>query len=111
MDASAMYPASFHPVEMDRRREWKGKARHYTRTRRPPTYYLIDFGLSQRFDLRDGPALELPIKGGDKTAPEHQGDNYDIPCDPFATDIYYLGSLICEKFLQVRFGCCLQLID
>lgn len=102
MDASAMYPNSFHPVDMKRNRNWKGNAKHYTRTRRPPRYYFIDYGLSHRYNPEDGPALELPMRGGDKSAPEHADSNYNTPCDPFATDIYYLGNLIRERFIKVR---------
>ena len=97
-----MYPNSFHPVDMKRNRNWKGNAKHYTRTRRPPRYYFIDYGLSHRYNPEDGPALELPMRGGDKSAPEHADSNYNTPCDPFATDIYYLGNLIRERFIKVR---------
>ncbi|KAI0065667.1 hypothetical protein BV25DRAFT_1868496 [Artomyces pyxidatus] len=102
-DPSSMYPDSYHPVRIDRRRDWKGKAKHYTRTQRPPKYYLIDFGLSRFYDPADGPPLEMVLRGGDKSAPEHQG-RAPSPCDPFPTDIYYLGSLIRENFIQKCFG-------
>lgn len=97
-----MFPKPFHPVEPSRRRDWKGRVSHYTRTECPPRYLFIDFGLSIRYDSGDAPHLEMPIRGGDKTAPEHTGANYRIPCDPFATDVYYLGNLIREQFIQVR---------
>lgn len=102
MDATGMYPDSFHPVKIKRSRDWKGKAKYHSRTLRPPKYYFIDFGLSQVYDPANGPALELPARGGDKTAPEHQAEHYDTPCDPFPTDIYYLGNLLREVFIQVR---------
>ncbi|KAI0311861.1 hypothetical protein OF83DRAFT_717094 [Amylostereum chailletii] len=102
MDASPMYPQSFHPVKINRSCDWKGKAKHYTRTRRPPKYYFIDFGLSQRYDPANGPPRELPMRGGDKSAPEHE--NYDTPCDPFPTDIYYLGNMIREVFIRKYLG-------
>jgi hypothetical protein len=57
---------------------------------------LIDFGLSQRYSSRD--ELDEPLRGGDKTAPEHQLGRL---CNPFHTDIYYLGNLIRERFLNV----------
>lgn len=99
-----MFPKPYHPIEIERRRDWKGRAAYYTRTECPPRYLFIDFGLSIRYpDSDDGPHLELPIRGGDKTAPEHTGHNYLVPCDPFATDIYYLGNLIRETFILVCF--------
>ncbi|KAI0065668.1 hypothetical protein BV25DRAFT_1913128 [Artomyces pyxidatus] len=103
MDGS-MYPDSFHPIVVDRRRDWKGKAKHYTRTQRPLRYYFIDFGLSDIFKPEDGPPLVQPVRGGDKSAPEHSGDNYYVLHDPFPTDVYYLGNLIRENFVQKYYG-------
>ncbi|TFY60132.1 hypothetical protein EVG20_g7534 [Dentipellis fragilis] len=106
MDASPMYPHPWHPIKRNKRRDWKGKAKHYTRTERLVKYYYIDFGLSQRYrdTTHPWPPLELPVHGGDKTAPESQEDKYNIPCNPFATDIYYLGNLIRESFMQKYYG-------
>ncbi|TFY71471.1 hypothetical protein EVG20_g1546 [Dentipellis fragilis] len=106
MDATPMYPEPWHPIKLDMRRDWKGKARHYTRTERPVKYYYIDFGLAQHYKpehIQPWPPFTLPVHGGDKTAPENQEDKYDKPCNPFATDIYYLGNLIRESFMQVCF--------
>ncbi|KAI0315151.1 hypothetical protein OF83DRAFT_1133260 [Amylostereum chailletii] len=103
-DPHAIYPNGFHPTNINRKMNWKGRAKHYTRTQRPPKYYLIDFGSSRKYDPAAGPPRELPLRGGDKTAPEHQSEAYDVPCDPFPTDIYYLGNLIRTRFLQKRFG-------
>lgn len=99
MDASPMYTKPFHPVEQHMRRDWKGRAHHYSRTKRPPKYYWIDFGFSLRFDQL--PALHLPQGTGDQSVPEHQPNKFHIPCDPFATDIYFLGNLIRLWFIQV----------
>ncbi|KAH9913053.1 uncharacterized protein B0H18DRAFT_217325 [Fomitopsis serialis] len=46
-----------------------------------------DFGLSRRYDSEAGPRLELPILGGDRSAPEHQGTSGYVPCDPMPTDV------------------------
>jgi hypothetical protein len=87
MDASCLYTKPFHPIERGRLRDlsdriWlPGGLKHYTRTERPVKYYFIDFGLSRRYNPNDGPPLELPIFGGDKTAPEFQ---------TFPTGVYYL---------------------
>jgi hypothetical protein len=95
-DPSEMYPQGFHPTQMDRSRDFKGRAKRYTRTQRPPRYYLIDFGLSRRYSSRQ--AFDAPLRGGDKSAPEHQNR---APCNPFYTDIYYLGNLVRREFIQV----------
>jgi hypothetical protein len=42
--------------------------------------------------------------GGDKTAPEHQ--NGDTPCNPFPTDVYYLGNLVRGYYMKVRVCVC-----
>jgi hypothetical protein len=99
LDPSGMYPESFHPVAIDRSRDFLKKAKAYPRTQRPPRYLLIDFGLSRRYDPANGPPLEKPLRGGDKSAPEHQ--DLDTPCNPFPTDIYYMGNLVRERFVKV----------
>jgi hypothetical protein len=96
-DPSKMYPQGYHPTQMNRNRDFKGRAKRYTRTQRPPRYYLIDFGLSRQYLTRK--ALDVPLRGGDKTAPEHQNPTR---CNPFYTDIYYLGNLVRQEFIQVR---------
>ncbi|KAF9814675.1 hypothetical protein IEO21_04970 [Rhodonia placenta] len=89
-----------HVAHRTERRDYKGTAKFYSRTERPTKYYYVDFGLSRKYDPADGPPLELPILGGDKTVPEFQGEGYNIAVDPFPTDIYYLGNLIRMAFLQ-----------
>jgi hypothetical protein len=98
-DPSEMYPQGFHPAQMDRSRDFTGRAKRYTRTQRPPRYYLIDFGLSRQYRSRK--ALDVPLRGGDKSAPEHQ---IAARCNPFHTDIYYLGNLVRQEFIQVRWA-------
>ncbi|KAI0299137.1 kinase-like domain-containing protein [Multifurca ochricompacta] len=100
LDPSNMFPESFHPADIERSRDYRGKAKWYSRTRRPTRYILIDFGLTRRYDPADGQPLDNPLRGGDKTAPEHQDGK--TPCNPFPTDVYYLGNLIREDYIQVR---------
>ncbi|EIM87890.1 uncharacterized protein STEHIDRAFT_76526 [Stereum hirsutum FP-91666 SS1] len=104
MDPTAMYPESFHPIANNRSRDYKRHAKHYTRTQRPPRYVWIDYGHARRYNPEDGPPLELPQLAGDKSPPEHNGPNQDIPCDPFATDIYFLGNFIRLHIYQNYFG-------
>ena len=58
---------------------------------------MIDFGLSRRYSSRN--VLDEPLRGGDKSAPER---GHGELCNPFHTDIYYLGNLVREFFLKVR---------
>ena len=99
LDPSNMFPESFHLTVIDRSKDFRHKAKWYSRTRRPTRYLLIDFGLSRRYDPANGSPLEKPLRGGDKSAPEHQ--DRVTPCNPFPTDVYYLGNLVREYYIQV----------
>lgn len=99
LDPSNMFPESFHPAAIDRSKDFRRKAKWYSRTRRPTKYLLIDFGLSRRYDPANGPPLDTPLRGGDKSAPEHQ--DRVTPCNPFPTDVYYLGNLVREYYILV----------
>ena len=101
MDVSAMFPDGYYPIprETVMRPDFKKRAKYFTRTERPPKYYLIDFGIARRYNTVDGPPLELPVWGGDKTVPEFHRSNEAM--NPFPTDIYYLGNVIKERFLEV----------
>lgn len=101
MNADAMYPAGFHPLEQDRASDWKGKAKHFSRTERPPKYYLIDFGLSIRFPLDDTTPPRAQVAwGGDRAYPPELLDG-SAECDPFPVDVYYMGNLIKHHFTEV----------
>lgn len=101
MDASPLYPVPFHPSKPTRRRDWKGEVRPLTRTERPVKYYIIDYGISQRFAPEDDARLIFPIVGGDKSVPEHQDARVYEMSDPFATDIYTAGNLVNVWFVKV----------
>ncbi|KAH7918652.1 hypothetical protein BV22DRAFT_1041587 [Leucogyrophana mollusca] len=102
MDASSLFIDPYHPYQPRLKRDFSGYARHYTRTQRPPKYFLIDFGISRRYDASEHNPLEDPIWGGDKTVPEFQMSNQ--PRNPFPTDVYYIGSLIRGEFLRTQVG-------
>jgi len=97
-----MYPRGWHLCDDRMNREYTGRAKYYTRTQRPPKYCLIDFGISCRYNAEDLPVLEVPIHGGDRTVPEFQ--HSVAPCDPFATDIYYLGNVFRMDFMLAHKG-------
>ncbi|CAL1706324.1 unnamed protein product [Somion occarium] len=98
MDPKPLFPQMFHPRDDRRTLDFKGTAKYYTRTARPTKYFFIDFGLSRKYHPGDMPPVEPVIFGGDKTVPEFT-EPYD-PVNPFPTDIYYVGNLIREDFLQ-----------
>ncbi|KAL1689599.1 hypothetical protein GGG16DRAFT_57382 [Schizophyllum commune] len=108
MDASPLFPVPFHPLRQTMRRDFRGTAEAaYTRTERPVKYYIIDFGLSIRYDSVDPPPSEIPVLGGDKSVPEFKGDDpskryggLSKPYNPFPTDVYCLGNWIREDFLD-----------
>jgi hypothetical protein len=100
MDARGLYPEGWHFTHHDRTEELKPLTKHFTRTERPPKYYWIDFGVSATYD-RSKPTEDAIWGGGDKTAPEHQTRDIVKTADPFPTDIYYLGNLIQEHFIDV----------
>ena len=101
LDPSSMYPESFHPTETHMTRDYSGPAIHSTRTQRPPKYYIIDFGISRKYDPSEPDPKELPIWGGDKEVPEFQNSNQ--PCNPFPTDVFYIGNAIMKDFIQVSY--------
>jgi hypothetical protein len=100
MDASHMFPKFHHPVNNMKNFEYTGFAKYYQRTERPVKYFVVDFGIARRYEPSDTPPLEDLILGGNKDLPEHRL-KID-PCDPFATDIYYLGSLLETTCIEVR---------
>jgi len=96
MDPNPIFPNLYHPRSINRNRDFSGRPKQFTRTERPTRYYLIDFGLSRKYAADDLSPRELPIIGGDKSVPEHLGDKYNEPCNPFLTDVYCVGNLIRE---------------
>ncbi|KIK80845.1 hypothetical protein PAXRUDRAFT_157549 [Paxillus rubicundulus Ve08.2h10] len=102
LDPSELYPDSFHPMETHFDKNYLGYARHFTRTQRPHKYYLIDFGISRRYDPSDTAPREVPIWGGDREVPEFQNSNE--PCNPFPTDVFYIGNVIRQDFIQSKRG-------
>jgi hypothetical protein len=103
MDGS-MYPDGWHPCHDWMKRDYSDDAKPYTRTERPPKYYLIDFGISRRYSPDDTSPSEYPILGGDKSVPEFRKSA--DKCNPYPTDVYYLGNMIRQDFMQVSVRYC-----
>ncbi|KAF9073652.1 kinase-like domain-containing protein [Rhodocollybia butyracea] len=97
MDARSMYTRQWHPNDPKKRYDWSGRALHHSRTRRPPRYYLIDFGFSRECDPSRPRPPELAIRSGGYFPPEAREDT---PCDPFATDVFLLGNMMYTAFLE-----------
>lgn len=102
MDPNSLFPDLFHPEiyywTVDAQAQVKPRS---TRTRRPVKYYLIDFGLSGFYNPLEGQTIDMPVLGGDKTVPEFQG-KMDEPHEVYPTDVYYVGNMVRESFLQVK---------
>ncbi|KAI0044020.1 hypothetical protein FA95DRAFT_1497799 [Auriscalpium vulgare] len=101
LDPSGMYPNSFHPIKINRSKNFHWFAKSYTRTQRPPRYYIIDFGLSRYYDPARGAPLDDAVRGGDKSVPEFRDYLKGVRHNPFLTDIYYIGNMLREDFIQV----------
>ncbi|KAI9067305.1 kinase-like protein [Trametes sanguinea] len=98
MDPAPIISETWHPHIPHRSYDTRRKVYVSTRTRHPIKYYIIDFGISRRYPADCVSPLEDPIWGGIKTVPEFQGS--DEPRDPFPTDIYYVGYLLWEDFVE-----------
>ncbi|KAG9217560.1 hypothetical protein CCMSSC00406_0008487 [Pleurotus cornucopiae] len=97
MDARLLYPEGYHPFLPWRNPHMSGSAKHLTRTQRPVTYFLVDFGLSRKYTPEERPPLEPIIAGGDRSVPEFATAD---ACDPFPVDVYTLGNMIKLYFLD-----------
>ena len=62
----------------------------------PVKYYLIDFGLSTKYD-DNASALERPVRGGDKTVPEFQNGAV-ARLNPFPLISIILATLFVNDF-------------
>lgn len=100
MDPKPLYSDIPHPAYAwpQRSYDFERKVKTYTRTDHPTRYYYIDFGLSAKFSPGEETISPINI-GGDKSLPE-----YENPLgmyNPFKADIYTLGNLIRQRFMDV----------
>ncbi|TFK74338.1 hypothetical protein BDN72DRAFT_833692 [Pluteus cervinus] len=98
MEGTELFPDGWHQEFGHLLPDGQRQTTVFTRTQRPPKYYLIDFGLSRRYDPSDPNPLEEPIYGGDRTVPEFDTDEEVF--NPFRTDIYYLGNMIRKYIIE-----------
>ncbi|KAL1937558.1 hypothetical protein VTO73DRAFT_13053 [Trametes versicolor] len=97
MDATAMNPSGYHPLHWRMLPDTVTPAPTLPRSSVPVTYYLIDFGISTRFSPDDPSKLVVGTKGLETTVPEL---STTVPYNPFKTDIYILGALFRQEFLD-----------
>ena len=91
-----------HPTHYTKSYDFKHYIRKRTRTSYPTRYFYIDFGLSYRLPPEDpSPRIHVAI-GGDKTVPEYK-DPHGLH-DPYKIDVYCLGNIIQEHFMDVSSG-------
>ncbi|KAI9450981.1 hypothetical protein BJY52DRAFT_134251 [Lactarius psammicola] len=88
-------PNIFLPDMNDQNRTFKGAVKAYTRRRPPPRYYFVGLELSVQYSSRD--AIDEPWRRRDTSAPEHRSGGW---CNPFHTDIYYIGNLVSQEFVE-----------
>src|SRR5712691_7276372 len=88
----------FNPSQIDRSQNYMGRIKQrFTRTQRHPRYYLSDLGSSREYTPLDAP--DPSLRNGDMSILERRVDRQG---DPFCVDIYCLGNLVREDFVQVR---------
>ncbi|KZV68698.1 hypothetical protein PENSPDRAFT_753941 [Peniophora sp. CONT] len=98
MDASRMYPDSFHPVHLDHAPDGFIRARRRPRSRAGVKYYFIDYGISSVFGPGQSGKLVTGVLGRDQDAPELS----DVtPYDPFAVDVFLIGNMLRTTFLEI----------
>jgi hypothetical protein len=99
MDASGLYPTGFHPISPEDKPDFSGPAiPKFSRTEKAPKYYLIDFGLSKKFEEGE-PPRPTSKPGTDRSLPEYEDETK--PINPFFVDVYCTGNLIRREFLDV----------
>ena len=97
MDADAMYPEGFHPVDNDYKRDFSDWATYSPRSAVGVRYYFADFGISVH--MPKGGTV-TGILGRDREPPELSST---IPqaYDPFKLDVFITGNMLKQEFCNV----------
>lgn len=98
MDGTAMYPEGFHPMAELTLPDISGPAPVLHRVDVPVKYHFIDFGISTRFAPDQASRLVTGTHGLDDEVPELSNT---VPYDPFKTDVFIVGNLFKQHFMQV----------
>ena len=100
LDGSPLYSSGFLAIEPTRDRSGLRPSNPRYRYESPPVkYYVIDFGLSTLFGDDSGSRLVTGTFAQDQDVPEL---SKTIPYDPFLVDVFTLGNLFKQTFIQVR---------
>lgn len=99
IDPSRLIPHGFHPfgplVPPDGRRDMYERFKWNSRwSVRPNRYFVIDFGMSEHYNRRDGIRV-LGHLGQDRSVPEMSDT---VPYDPFPMDIYQFGNMLARIY-------------
>lgn len=104
MNATALYPKGFHPVNDGLLPDGWMPAPVLSRICVPVKYYYVDFGISSYIPPDVYPKLAVGEYGMDKEVPELSAT---VPYDPFKVDIFILGNFFRhyfhDKFSNVDF--------
>lgn len=90
MESSKIFPDGYHFRMNFRKPDLSGPARFYTRTQRPPKYFLIDFGMSLQYEDGHDPPPE----------PSMVEDEVQMQT-PFQADVRLVGEIVREIFMDV----------
>lgn len=106
MAGDALYPCGFHPSQQRLLFNAKDYAKHLRRRDVGYVkYYITDFGISLHYEDPEIPRIAFGLSGQDQEVPELiKGDPYD----PFKKDIFTLGHLFKETFLDVSETCTIK---
>ena len=100
MDATALYPQGFHPISpLFLPNDLSSLAPVLPRASVAVTYYYVDFGISTLFASGEPNKLVTGWAGLDRDVPEL---SEEVPYDPFKVDVFILGNLFRQMFLQGR---------
>lgn len=100
MDARSLYVDDHHPITHQKTPDFTRRSVFKGRSASPVRYYYIDFGLSSYFRDGESPYV-LNNKWACKKDPPEFLLPYGIPYNAFMLDVYMLGTMYQEEFLQV----------
>lgn len=98
IDAEAMYPEGFHPVNISYKRDYSGWATYMLRSAVGVKYYFADFGISSHIPEGEPQKLVTGILGWGQEPPEL---SRTVPYDPFKLDVYIIGNMLKREFCDV----------
>lgn len=96
MDADALFPEGFHPIETKYDPSYTHPIQPKSRSGVDIKYYFIDFGLS--VEVSPETKYVLGIFGRDDTVPEL---SLTEPYDAFKVDIYIMGNMLKQTLCNV----------